>query len=138
MAPQLFKKEFDEGIDIRPTISATKAHIKMPELDEAVRAGRIQIDGKIVQRSTRLPGMPVDSDPGVEATVSKVAVEPVWYLPGIAERLGISGEFGRAKDRGGQDLLTKLLFLFPQRESFVELCLKTREECILNFSRDTI
>jgi GTP cyclohydrolase II len=66
-----------QGIDIRPTIAVTRAHIQMPELLEAVRQGRLQEDGTIVK-------------PGGDLVVTKVAVEPVWYLPGVAQRLGIS------------------------------------------------
>ncbi|KAK0551081.1 Uracil-regulated protein 1 [Tilletia horrida] len=90
LAPQLFKKELDEGVDVRPTIAMTKAHIKMPEIDAAIKAGNLPIDGKIVVRSERLPGMSADEDPGCEITVSKAAVEPVWYLPGVAQRLGVT------------------------------------------------
>ncbi len=38
-------------------------------------------------------GTESSADPGVELTVSKAAVEPVWYLPGVAERFGMSGFF---------------------------------------------
>ncbi|KAE8213217.1 hypothetical protein CF327_g3248 [Tilletia walkeri] len=90
LAPELFKKHLDEGIDVRPSIAMTRAHIKMPEIDAAVKAGKLPIDGKIVVRSERLPGMSADEDPGCEINVSKAAVEPVWYLPGVAQRLGVT------------------------------------------------
>jgi len=51
--------------------------MKLPELEESVRAGRLVPDGKICLNS------------GGELAVTKVAVEPVWYLPGVAERFGI-------------------------------------------------
>ncbi|MEM1007823.1 MAG: GTP cyclohydrolase II [Myxococcota bacterium] len=63
--------------DIRPTIAITKAHIQMPELLWEIREGRLQPDGKIL------------TDTG-HCDVVKVAVEPVWFLPGMAERFGIS------------------------------------------------
>lgn len=112
LAPQLFKKEFDSGVDVRPSIAVTRAHIKMPELDEAVRTGRLTMDGKIVQKSDRLPGTSPDSDPGVEVSVSKAAVEPVWFLPGVAERLGVTEAVLRRalfEDTGGMypELLTR-------------------------------
>ena len=66
-----------EGIDIRPTIAITKAHMKLPELEQSVRSNRIKPDGKICL-----------NDSG-ELAVTKFAVEPVWYLPGVAERFGI-------------------------------------------------
>ncbi|KAJ3506843.1 hypothetical protein NLJ89_g6642 [Agrocybe chaxingu] len=77
------------GLDIRPSIAVTKAHLKMSELDEAPRRGDLVIDGTIVLKSRpvkNVDGSVSDVDPGVEVTVSKAAVEPVWYLPGIAER----------------------------------------------------
>jgi hypothetical protein len=67
----------------------TKAHIKMSELDEAARKGELVIDGNIVLKSppaTNADGSVSASYSGVEVNVSKAAVEPVWYLPGVAER----------------------------------------------------
>lgn len=72
-----FKDYFDKGFDIRPSIAVTKAHINMPEIQDAIEAGRIKVDGKIIGKEG-------------DATVTKVALEPVWYLPGIAQRFGIS------------------------------------------------
>lgn len=118
LAPQIFKdSHFDKGVDVRPTIAVTRAHLKVLELDEAVRAGRIPVDGKIVLKSpspnlvsatSNAPG----TDYGVEVNVSKAAVEPVWHLPGVAKRFGISeGLLRRAlfEDGGGQfpELLTR-------------------------------
>lgn len=40
--PFLFKDMIkNEGIEIRPTIAITKAHMKIPELEESVKAGRL-------------------------------------------------------------------------------------------------
>ncbi len=72
-----FRQEIAEGIDIRPTIAVTKARLTIPELDEAVARGRIAIDGDII-RSSR------------DVAVTKAAIDPVWYLPGIAERFGVA------------------------------------------------
>jgi hypothetical protein len=48
LAPWLFRDVIrDENIDIRPTIAITKAHMKLPELEASVRAGRLVPDGKI-------------------------------------------------------------------------------------------
>ena len=78
LAPWLFKDLIeDENIHIRPTIAITKAHMKLPELEQSVRAGRLLPDGKICLNSSG------------EIAVTKFAVEPVWYLPGVAERFGI-------------------------------------------------
>ncbi|CAK7222414.1 Uracil-regulated protein 1 [Sporothrix bragantina] len=77
----LFKDVMDEEngsyFDIRPTIAITKAHMRLPELEESVRKGRLVPDGKVCL-----------NDKG-ELAVTKFAVEPVWYLPGVAERFGI-------------------------------------------------
>lgn len=81
LAPWLFKDVMDkEDIEIRPTIAITRAHMKLPELETSVKAGRLIPDGKVCLNETG------------ELAVTKVAVEPVWYLPGVAERFGI-GKF---------------------------------------------
>ncbi len=68
---EFFKDEIAAGMDVRPTIAITKAHIEIPELSKnLVRDGKILLqDGSCV--------------------VTKAAIEPVWYLPGIAERFDI-------------------------------------------------
>jgi len=67
----------DQGYDIRPTIAITKAHINMPELVDAIAKGRLQVDGTVMKHNGDL-------------VVTKAAIEPVWYLSGIARRLGVS------------------------------------------------
>lgn len=71
-----FKRYLDAGYDIRPSVAVTKAHIRMPEITDAIKAGRIKVDGNLVLESC-------------DVVVTKMAVEPVWYLPGIAERFGV-------------------------------------------------
>ncbi|KAI9568441.1 GTP cyclohydrolase N terminal-domain-containing protein [Boletus coccyginus] len=116
LVPQVFKREIDElGLDIRPSIAVTKAHIKLSELDESARKGELNIDGRMVLRTRPLKnadGSVSDADPGVEITTSKAAVEPVWYLPGVAERFGISETLLRRalfEDTGGMypELITR-------------------------------
>jgi len=51
--------------------------MKLPELEDSVRSGRLVPDGKVCLNSSG------------ELAVTKFAVEPVWYLPGVAERFGI-------------------------------------------------
>lgn len=78
LAPWLFKSAIEqENVDIRPTIAITRAHMKLPELESSVREGRLVPDGKICLNESG------------ELAVTKFAVEPVWYLPGVAERFGI-------------------------------------------------
>jgi GTP cyclohydrolase II len=76
MVGEAYTSLYEQGYDIRPTIAITKAHINMPELQEAVTKGRLHIDGTIMK-------------PGGDLVVTKAAIEPVWYLPGIAKRLGV-------------------------------------------------
>jgi GTP cyclohydrolase II len=73
----VFAEEIKAGYDIRPTIAITKAHINIPELQVAIQTGRLKPDGKIL------------SETG-DVLVTKAAIEPVWYLPGIAERFQIT------------------------------------------------
>lgn len=95
LVPQVFRDHSEKlGLDVRPSIAVTKAHMKLSELDEAARRGDIQVDGKLVSESrpVKNPDGSENKDiwPGIEVAISKAAVEPVWYLPGVAERFGIS------------------------------------------------
>ncbi len=82
--PQIhFKALFDKGYDIRPTIAVTQAHLQIPEINESIKAGRLKVDGKVVLQNH-------------DIKVTKVAIEPVWYLPGMAARLNVEeGELRR-------------------------------------------
>ncbi len=81
---EVFAPYYEKGYDIRPTIAITKAHINMPELHDAINKGRLQVDGKIMKS-------------GGDLVVTKAAIEPVWYLPGIAKRFNITeGDLRRA------------------------------------------
>jgi GTP cyclohydrolase II len=62
---------------VRPTIAVTRAHIDIPEVRAAIEAGRIRADGDIVSGNGNV-------------RVTKAAIDPVWYLPGIAARFGVS------------------------------------------------
>ncbi len=72
-----FRAELEAGVDIRPTIAVTKAHIDMPEIRTAIAFQRLKPDGRILL------------DNG-SAVVTKAAIEPVWWLPGVASRFGCS------------------------------------------------
>ncbi len=74
---EAFRDHLARGYDIRPTIAVTRAHIDMPEVRAAVEAGRVRIDGNIVRERGNV-------------RVMKAAIDPVWYLPGIAARFGVS------------------------------------------------
>jgi GTP cyclohydrolase II len=70
-----FKAEIAEGSDIRPTIAITRARLDLHEMQDALAAGRLKNDGAVVHDNGSI-------------SVVKVAIDPVWYLPGIAERFG--------------------------------------------------
>ncbi|WWC72798.1 uncharacterized protein I206_106762 [Kwoniella pini CBS 10737] len=111
MSQEIWAKEYAEGLDVRPTISQTKAHIKIEELDALARKGEFPVDGDIVIKSPELAAFP-GVDQGVEVNTYKAAVDPVWYLPGVADRLGIDESILRRalfEDTGGMypELLTR-------------------------------
>jgi len=72
---QVYADEIANGLDIRPTIAVTKARLNMPEILAAMDAKRLKADGGFLHESG-------------DISVTKIAVDPVWYLPGIAERFG--------------------------------------------------
>ncbi|MDP2213166.1 GTP cyclohydrolase II [Phenylobacterium sp.] len=72
-----FADQIAEGVDIRPTIAVTRARLQLGEIGEAIAAGRLKVDGKIVFETG-------------DVAVTKAAIDPVWHLPGIAERFGVS------------------------------------------------
>src|ERR1700741_939325 len=72
-----FRSEIAEGIDIRPTIAVTRARLDLPEIHAAIAGKRLFADGSVVH------------DNG-SVSVVKIAIDPVWYLPGVAQRFGTS------------------------------------------------
>ena len=69
------RAEIAEGSDIRPSIAITRARLDLPEMQAAIAAGRLKNDGAVVHGNGSV-------------SVVKIAIDPVWYLPGIAERFG--------------------------------------------------
>ena len=137
-ANTFYKEELKSGLDIRPTIAVTQAHLTIPEIVENIKNGELKPDGEIVKENG-------------EIKVTKVALEPVWYLPGVADRLGIEeGELRNIlfQETGGmfpelitrQDLkvllppigsTTAYIFGDPQNLSNpnVELTCRVHDEC---------
>jgi GTP cyclohydrolase II len=76
LVASVFADKIAAGVDVRPTIAITKAHINMPELKAAIAAGRLKPDGEIL------------SEAG-DVRVTKAAIDPVWWLPGIARRFDV-------------------------------------------------
>ncbi|CAG8441805.1 GTP cyclohydrolase II [Gigaspora rosea] len=100
LTSKLFSSQIAQGLDIRPTIAITKAHMKLAEIENLVKNGKLKVDGNVVLNETG------------ELNVVKAAVEPVWYLPGVASRFGIDeGVLRRAlfEDTGGMypELITR-------------------------------
>ncbi len=94
-----FKSYVDQGYDIRPSIAVTQAHLLLPEIQEAIKANRLKIDGQFIRENG-------------DVRVTKVAIDPVWHLPGIAKRLKIAeGDLRRIifKETGGMfpELITR-------------------------------
>ena len=73
----VFADYLEQGYDIRPTIAVTQAHIHLPEVRQAIAFQRLRPDGEVLL------------DDG-SAVVTKVAIEPVWWLPGVAKRFKVS------------------------------------------------
>jgi len=73
----VFSQQLAEGIDIRPTIAVTQAHIHLPEIRQALAFQRLQVDGRVLLEDG-------------SAVVTKIAIEPVWWLPGVAQRFKVS------------------------------------------------
>ncbi len=71
-----FAREIAEGLDLRPTIAVTRARLSIPEFGARDQQW-VRIDGEIVRS-------------GGDFAVTKAAIDPVWHLPGIAERFHIS------------------------------------------------
>jgi GTP cyclohydrolase II len=95
MVADSFKPYFDKGYDIRPSIAVTKAHITMYELIDAIHKGRLKVDGTIIRET-------------LDVSVTKAAVDPVWFLPAIAERFKVSeGELRKT-------LFTQTGGMFPE------------------------
>jgi GTP cyclohydrolase II len=77
MVAEVFADKLASGWDIRPTIAVTKAHVNMPEIMDAMAAGRLKPDNDILSGSG-------------DVRVTKAAIEPVWWLPGVARRFNVS------------------------------------------------
>ncbi|KAI4854670.1 hypothetical protein E4T44_00015 [Aureobasidium sp. EXF-8845] len=134
-----FASELKQGKDVRPTIAITRATMRVAEISEAVARGVLPVDGEIVLNRFG------------DVKVTKVAVEPVWYLPGVAQRFGVTEDHLRRtlfEQMGGSypELITRpdmkvflppigglTVYIFgpPERVSdpSVRLALRVHDEC---------
>jgi GTP cyclohydrolase II len=74
---EVFADYLAQGYDIRPTIAVTQAHVHLPEIKQAIAFQRLKPDGKYLLEDA-------------SAMVTKIAVEPVWWLEGVAKRFNVS------------------------------------------------
>ena len=74
---EVFAEHIRNGIDVRPTIAITTARLATPELLPLLAEDRLRADGQVL----------LDSG---EIRVTKAAIDPVWHLPGVAARFGVS------------------------------------------------
>lgn len=74
---RFFSDYLDAGYNIQPTIAVTQAHLQLPEIAEAIGKKRLEVDGRYVGADANV-------------AVTKVAVDPVWHLPSMANRFGIA------------------------------------------------
>ncbi len=77
MTGEVFGRAIAEGLDVRPTIAITRARLNMPEIVTGLAGGRLAADGAILL-------------PSGDVSVTKIAIDPVWHLPGVAARFGTS------------------------------------------------
>src|SRR5438876_2306908 len=77
LVADVYRHYVQSGYDIRPTIAITSANIEVPAIRRALDAGRLSPDGRILRAAGT-------------AVVTKAAIEPVWYLPGVARRFGVA------------------------------------------------
>jgi GTP cyclohydrolase II len=77
MVGDVFADEIAGGTDIRPSIAITRARLNMPEILAAMTGRRLAADGQILHGSG-------------DVSVTKIAIDPVWHLPGVAARFGVS------------------------------------------------
>ena len=74
---EVFAGEIGAGVDARPTIAVTRAHIALPEIRQRLAEGRLKADGRVLLAEG-------------EVRVTKAAIDPVWHLPGLAARFGVA------------------------------------------------
>src|ERR1700744_5199071 len=90
-----FAAEIAEGTDIRPSIAITRARLHLPELKAAIEAGRLKHDGELVHANG-------------SGSVVKIAIDPVWYLPGLAQR------FATTENNLRRQLFEQTAGMFPE------------------------
>ncbi len=49
--PTVFAEELKKGYDVRPSIAITKAHMRVPEIDESIRRGIASLESPGIDSS---------------------------------------------------------------------------------------
>ena len=99
LVSEAFADLLEQGYNVQPSIAVTTAHIDLPEVRQAIAAGRLVPDGRVLRASG-------------DCVVTKAAIEPAWHLPGVAQRFTVSeGELRHAlfEETGGMypELVTR-------------------------------
>ncbi|MDB5652678.1 MAG: hypothetical protein JWQ94_291, partial [Tardiphaga sp.] len=95
LVAESFAAEIAEGMDIRPSIAITRARLDLIELQAAITAGRLKVDGDVVHQNGSV-------------SVVKIAIDPVWHLPGLAAR------FGTTENNLRRQLFEQTAGMFPE------------------------
>ena len=94
------------GLDVRPTIAVAAGRIRLPEIAEATALGRVRPDGEVLLGDGLI-------------NVTKIAIEPVWRLPGVAARLGVAEPVLRQALHAQTGGMYPELIEHPEREVFL-------------------
>lgn len=116
------------GFTLFPTIVSTGTHLVLPEVTRAVERGLVEPDGKHLVKvplderviaTLEAAGMSREHIPKAHYKVAalEVAIEQVWHLPGVAERLGVPYREFRQRLIESQSQLS--LVVNPEVEVFV-------------------
>ena len=65
------------GRDLRPTIAVTAGNLSIPEVAASLGRGELCADGRILTKCGTV-------------AATKISIDPVWYLPGLAHRLDVA------------------------------------------------
>jgi GTP cyclohydrolase II len=77
MVGEVFAREIATGTDIRPSIAVTRARLNLPEILAAMGRRRLKADGGVLHETG-------------DISVTKIAIDPVWWLAGVAARFGVA------------------------------------------------
>lgn len=106
LVAEVFAAERARDLDIRPSIAITKGCLRMAEILDAMDCGRLKADGEVLSHLGTIQ-------------VTKIAIEPVWWLPGVATRLAVSEARLRESIFNCTDGMYPALINNPERKLFL-------------------